>query len=392
MGEKKKQVNLLLKSKASFGKESTLSLGQLVDQYPYAPIFHFLYLRSLQQEDSYKFPSQLNRSSVSTMNRSALFDWAEESLVPIEVQMAAVKKRLSDRTLIQSEIESKNEIQIREEDSDEKHISDVQEFKKNTKSSTSKIEIVKVKKTSMESLDLSTLPDKVKIQILRSRAIKEQLSRNRKGNDGIPIVKDLDRKNDLDRKENETVKKVKTIVLEDNIEKLEKTDLPIVRKKKTQVNSNEKAPHIKKNNLDEDFNFQDKIKKPKVFLKSPEHSEFTNLSPFAQFLQGLKNNGPKIVTESSRERSTERKILEQFLELNPKISFIKGDENISDLTLKTPNVSGLVTETLANHYYDQGAFMKAIQAYEILKLKVPQKSGIFAARISEMRNLQSDKK
>ena len=83
------------------------------------------------------------------MNRSALFDWAEESLVPIEVQMAAVKKRLSDRTLIQSEIESKNEIQIREEDSDEKHISGVQEFKKNTKSSTSKIEIVKVKKTSI---------------------------------------------------------------------------------------------------------------------------------------------------------------------------------------------------------------------------------------------------
>ena len=130
MGEKKKQVNLLLKSKASFGKESTLSLGQLVDQYPYAPIFHFLYLRSLQQEDSYKFPSQLNRSSVSTMNRSALFDWAEESLIPIEVQMAAVKKRLSDRTLIQSEIESKNEIQNPEEDSDEKHISGVKEFKK----------------------------------------------------------------------------------------------------------------------------------------------------------------------------------------------------------------------------------------------------------------------
>jgi hypothetical protein len=63
-----------------------------------------------------------------------------------------------------------------------------------------------------------------------------------------------------------------------------------------------------------------------------------------------------------------------------------------DLTLKTPNVSGLVTETLANHYFEQGVFLKAIQAYEILKLKVPQKSSIFAARIAEMRNLQSEKK
>ena len=142
----------------------------------------------------------------------------------------------------------------------------------------------------------------------------------------------------------------------------------------------------------EDSNFEYKTRKPKNFSKSPELSEFTDLSPFAQFLHGLKNDAPKIVMESSRDRSTERKILQQFLELNPKISPVRGDENILDLTLKTPNVSGLVTETLANHYYDQGAFVKAIQAYEILKLKVPQKSGIFAARISEMRKLQFDKK
>lgn len=386
MGEQKNHVNSLLKGKVRFGKESTSYLGRLVDQYPYAPIFHFLYLRSLQEEDSYKFPSQLNRSSVSTMNRSALFDWAEEPLVPIEVQMAAVEKRLSDRTIIQSEIESKKEVQISEEDSDKKHNSGDKEFKKNIKSSTSKTEIAQVKKISMESLDLSNLPDKVKIQILRSRAIKEQFSRNRNSNDRPTTAKDLD------LKENETVKKGETIVPKENLEKLEKRDLSISIKKKTPFKSNKKAAQISTNNSDEDSNFEYKIRKPKNFSKSPEFSEFTDLSPFAQFLHGLKNDAPKIVMESSRDRTTERKILQQFLELNPKISPVRGDENILDLTLKTPNVSGLVTETLANHYYDQGAFVKAIQAYEILKLKVPQKSGIFAARISEMRKLQFDKK
>ncbi len=383
MGEQKNHVNSLLKRKVRFGKESTSNLGRLVDQYPYAPIFHFLYLRSLQEEDSYKFPSQLNRSSVSTMNRSALFDWAEEPLVPIEVQMAAVEKRLSDRTKNQSEIESKNEVPISEEDSDKKHNSGDKEFKKNIKSSTYKTETAQVKKISMESLDLSNLPDKVKIQILRSRAIKEQFSRNRNSNEKPNAAKDLD------LKENKTVKKGKTIVPKEN---LEKRDLSISIKKKTPFKSNKKSAQISTNNSDEDSNFEYKNRKPKFFLNSPELSESKDLSPFAQFLHGLKNDAPKIVNESSRDRSTERKILQQFLELNPKISPVRGDENILDLTLKTPNVSGLVTETLANHYYDQGAFVKAIQAYEILKLKVPQKSGIFAARISEMRNLQFDKK
>jgi len=317
------------------------------------------------------------------MNRSALFDWAEEPLVPIEVQMAAVEKRLLDRTIIQSEIESKNEVPISEEDSDKKHNSGDKEFKKNIKSSTYKTETAQVKKISMESLDLSNLPDKVKIQILRSRAIKEQFSRNRNSNEKPNAAKDLD------LKENKTVKKGKTIVPKEN---LEKRDLSISIKKKTPFKSNKKSAQISTNNSDEDSNFEYKNRKPKFFLNSPELSESKDLSPFAQFLHGLKNDAPKIVNESSRDRSTERKILQQFLELNPKISPVRGDENILDLTLKTPNVSGLVTETLANHYYDQGAFVKAIQAYEILKLKVPQKSGIFAARISEMRKLQFDKK
>ena len=49
-------------------------------------------------------------------------------------------------------------------------------------------------------------------------------------------------------------------------------------------------------------------------------------------------------------------------------------------------VTGLVTETLARMYAEQGHVAKAIQAYEILKLRVPEKSPIFAARIEALRN------
>tara|TARA_B100000767_G_C19722473_1_gene517923 strand:+ start:271 stop:1410 length:1140 start_codon:yes stop_codon:yes gene_type:complete len=379
MKQHKNHVHLLLKGKARYGKKSTLYLGQLVHRYPYAPIFHFLYLRSLQEEDSYKFPSQLNRSSVSTMNRSALFDWAEEPLVPMEVQMAAVKKRLSDQNLIQSEIKKKHQIQISQEYSDKNQILVDKESKKIIRETTVKTETTQVEKTSIEALDLSSLPDKVRAQIIRSRAIKEQLSRNRKSDDT------------LDLKENKTPKKQKKIVPKEIIEKKHPSE---VVEEIFPFKSNEKNEQISLSNTDQDSNLRDKITEPKKKSKFFEQKdlEFTGLSPFAQFLHGLNKDGPKDDMGSSRDRSTERKILQQFLELNPKISPVRGDENTPDLTLKTPNVSGLVTETLANHYYDQGAFVKAIQAYEILKLKVPQKSSIFAARISEMRNLQFDKK
>jgi hypothetical protein len=50
--------------------------------------------------------------------------------------------------------------------------------------------------------------------------------------------------------------------------------------------------------------------------------------------------------------------------------------------------SYLMTETLARVYLEQKKYSKAIQAYEILILKYPEKSSFFADRILDIKNIQ----
>ena len=51
----------------------------------------------------------------------------------------------------------------------------------------------------------------------------------------------------------------------------------------------------------------------------------------------------------------------------------------------------LMTETLARVYVEQKNFKKAKQAYRILSLKYPEKSGFFADQIRAVEQLEENK-
>lgn len=109
------------------------------------------------------------------------------------------------------------------------------------------------------------------------------------------------------------------------------------------------------------------------------------------------------VVEVEEEKKADSKLkkmqlIDKFIEDQPKISPMKKSENVSVNQYEKPkriDVSAMgsevgddfITETLAQVYKQQGALDKALSAYEILRLKYPEKSSFFADQISEIRRL-----
>lgn len=79
------------------------------------------------------------------------------------------------------------------------------------------------------------------------------------------------------------------------------------------------------------------------------------------------------------------KVIESFIENNPKISQLKGEVNFV-VKEKTDDISHLMTETLANLYIEQKLYTKAINAFQILVNKHPERKEYFENKIQEIKD------
>lgn len=95
--------------------------------------------------------------------------------------------------------------------------------------------------------------------------------------------------------------------------------------------------------------------------------------------------------EVSSEKSKKMELINKFIEASPKII---PDKNAplsnSAIEAQSYDSSTLMTETLARVYLEQKKYQKAIDAYEILILKYPEKSVFFADRIENIKKLQQN--
>ncbi|MDC6365606.1 MULTISPECIES: hypothetical protein [Flavobacteriaceae] len=128
--------------------------------------------------------------------------------------------------------------------------------------------------------------------------------------------------------------------------------------------------------------------KPLSFTKKEKHS-------FTEWLQLTSNPSEEAIQDETSvilDKKQKFDLLDKFIENNPKIvpkEDSKVKVNIKESTKIDKNE--LMTETLAKVYLEQKKYKKAIQAYKILSLKYPEKSGFFADQIRAVKKLQKEK-
>lgn len=81
-------------------------------------------------------------------------------------------------------------------------------------------------------------------------------------------------------------------------------------------------------------------------------------------------------------------VIERFIQEEPKISPPRPEKlSFENKARKSASDQGtVVTETLAKIYEEQGLYPKALEVYEKLSLKFPEKSAYFADRIEDLKN------
>jgi hypothetical protein len=92
------------------------------------------------------------------------------------------------------------------------------------------------------------------------------------------------------------------------------------------------------------------------------------------------------------KETKETNLIDRFIMTNP--TLIPNEKPVMKAsskkrTEKNPLDEGLITQTLADIYEKQGLYYEALNAYEKLSLKFPEKNSYFASRIEKIKNLIS---
>ncbi|MDI9309606.1 MAG: tetratricopeptide repeat protein [Limnohabitans sp.] len=335
------EITYLINNPNTINPNQVLEMEKILTEFPYFQSIRNIYTKGLQKQDSFKYNSALKKSAAYTTDRSILFDFItnehffEEKKKNAEVQKSNIENTKDNSEVLNNSIESvKTEIEL------------VTSSEENTNTLLETEPIVEteieVKKTTEEKFESA-----LERSILQS--IKEALPE------------------ELEVTDNELMEmKAKISWLEDKIE----TDEEV------------KPVSFTKN---ETHSFQEWLQLAKTKPIEREIDENTKNNSISE-------NNINTNEDSKSETKLDSKIdlIDKFISTNPKIPSPKENLPIPSYLTKKEDTPYLMTETLAKIYLEQKKYSKAIQAYEILILKYPEKSSLFADRILDIKDLQQN--
>ena len=374
-------------------------LKQAVSDFPYAAPLHALYMKALQQQESYLLPAQVKRTAIATPNREALKAYYESHLEAVAVSETkekistdasaevAVKKSAQPKS---SELKPADPAPTKPKKSATPDAPETADKKAAASSKVAATAPAKPKKATAVSEDLSHLSEAVRNAILRSRALRGEESPSATS---VELDKPVEEKpvapEVVPEKKAEAKKEpIETRAVTENAAtpKKEKSqekkaavaEVPDVPSFELETNLDAVPEAVIEKTKDES--------KQEPAWEAPEVREmpFSEKASFLQWLNAETRVAPAPAVDKQKADAAGSDIKKIIREL-PKFEGNKRDGKINVFSLEADGQGRFVTETLAEIYLKQGLFEKAIKSYEVLSLKYPEKSSFFADRIRAIK-------
>jgi hypothetical protein len=377
-------------------------ISELVNIFPYFQTAHLLLLKGLKDNSDIRFENQLRNSAIHIADREILYNLLKvtpplfendnvqeaketvpaEEFSGVEIQPhpevhkeePVLEEPLIEEPLIE---EQKNaEQQIEEQQIEEQPIEEQQNVEQqNSEPWKEEQQIEEQKNEEQKNEEQQNAEQLIEEQQNTEQQKKESPEEIFKPwNLEQTVIESARNSEDL------IIEIEKNIREETEEEKVESSDKDLNRSVVISIESEIDEPERSVLVIDDDSYDQEE----KIFYMDPGFS-----IPLKEEI-----NEVKVPEEKQPARSPDKQIqaqlIDKFISESPRIEPKRERTEVQpeDLAQKyTEENGGFITETLARIYVNQGYYSKAIDIYEKLCLKFPEKSGYFAAQIEKIRSI-----